>query len=172
MCAWNHMHHMEKVVHQPLKQQLTNYMKMSKYQHSIQNPNANQTLLITITDFPEKRDDTPPIIKEYWKVQNWLSTFDGAALTDNWIVIPTSFWKRIIQNLHSVHQGLNGMRNQARHTDYRQGMNNCLWNYQQTIKLHQASPNNQLRCLQTHIGDSSKYVQIFSSQGARFNYCG
>ena len=53
---------------------------------------------------------------------------------DNRIVIPRSFHKRILQNLHSAHQGLNEVCTQAQHTVYWPGMNNCLRNYQQTYQ--------------------------------------
>ena len=52
---------------------------------------------------------------------------------DNRLVIPTSFC-RILENLHSAHQGLNGMHTRAKHMVYWSGMNNCLQNYLQTCQ--------------------------------------
>ena len=64
-------------------------------QNACQNYSQYQQLLMTITTrFPENCNDTPPIIKEYWEVQNQLTTFHGVALIDNQIVISTSFYKR------------------------------------------------------------------------------
>ena len=52
---------------------------------------------------------------------------------DNQIVIPTSFQSRILENLHSAHQGLNGMECMPEYNKqfiYWPGKNNCLQNYQ------------------------------------------
>ena len=50
---------------------------------------------------------------------------------DNQLVIPTSLHRRILENLHSAHQGLNGRCARAQHTVYWPSINNCLQNYQQ-----------------------------------------
>ena len=58
------------------------------------------------------------------------SNFNGVALVRNRIVIPTSFRKRILENFHSAHQGLNGICDLVQNTVYWSSMNNCLQNYQ------------------------------------------
>ena len=86
-------------------------------QNACHNDPQHQQLLNTITTrFPDKQNDTSPIVKEYWEVHNGLSNFNGIALIDNRLVIPTSFRRRILENLLSAHQGLNGMCARAQHS--------------------------------------------------------
>ena len=46
-------------------------------------PQYHQLLNTMTTGFPDKRNDTLPIVKEYWKVCNRLSNFNGTMLMDN-----------------------------------------------------------------------------------------
>ena len=54
-------------------------------------PQYQQLLNTVITGFPDKWNDTLPIVKEYWEVCNRLSNCNGVALMYNQVVIPTSF---------------------------------------------------------------------------------
>ncbi len=59
--------------------------------------------------FPKDRKDMPDAIKKYWDCKDQLTSFDGVVIYMDRIVIPMALRSRIVDNLHSAHQGVSGM---------------------------------------------------------------
>ena len=63
--------------------------------------------------FPTYKRDMPDATKKYWDYRDHLSSFDNVVLYMDRIVIPVALRRRIIDNLHSAHQGVSGMFSRA-----------------------------------------------------------
>ena len=63
--------------------------------------------------FPPNKSDCSPNIQCYWGIRNDLSVVGDLVLFGKRIVIPSQLRKIILENLHSAHQGENGMRARA-----------------------------------------------------------
>ena len=82
--------------------------------------------------FPPSRNDTDPVIRNYWQVRHRLSFANGVMMMDHRIVIPIPLRKLILENLHSAHQGVTSMKSRANHCVYWPGMENSIQNYHNT----------------------------------------
>ena len=71
-----------------------------------------------IIGFPQIKHLTDPTIREYWEVRNRLAVSEGLVIMDRRIVIPAKLRKRILQCLHSAHQGGVRMKSRANETVY------------------------------------------------------
>ena len=69
-----------------------------------------------IEGFPTMKNEIPDTIKPFWEAREFLSIAEDVILYKDRIVIPTSLKKRIIENLHSAHQGTSGMLSRAQET--------------------------------------------------------
>ena len=73
--------------------------------------------------FPQSRNKVlPSHAREFWGVHERLSCIDGVALMDSRVVIPRSFRKQILTNLHAANQGISSMKARANQTVYWPGM--------------------------------------------------
>ena len=101
-----------------------------------------QTLLGAINDgFPPKHNTTPAL-KPFYGVQSRLSAIDGVALMDSRPVIPSPLRARVLEALHSAHQGMAGMKARARQSVYWPGLDKALRNRLDTChycRLHAPS---------------------------------
>ena len=68
--------------------------------------------------FPATKSELPDMIKPFWDAREHLSIAEDVVLYKNRIVIPTSLRDRIIDNLHSAHQGTSGMLSRAQESVY------------------------------------------------------
>ena len=74
--------------------------------------------------FPETHNLTNPLIRQYFPVRNDLMVCEGGLIMfQDRMVIPKSLRGRILETLHSAHQGVDGMRARARNTVYWPGLN-------------------------------------------------
>ena len=55
---------------------------------------------------PGRRDDWTEEIRQFFKFREDLSCFDDVILYRDRVVIPHSLRARVLQSLHSAHQGL------------------------------------------------------------------
>ncbi|RUS69743.1 hypothetical protein EGW08_022491 [Elysia chlorotica] len=77
----------------------------------------------TIEDgFPYDRTHLPPEIREFYQFRENLSTFDGVILYHDRVVVPPSLRDKIIQTLHSAHQGVSQMLSRAETSLFWPGM--------------------------------------------------
>jgi len=56
---------------------------------------------------------TEPVCQLFWEVRQRLSKWEGIAMLDNRLIIPSKFRQRVLQSLHSAHQGCTGMQSRA-----------------------------------------------------------
>lgn len=87
------------------------------------------SLLQTVQDgFPRQRQEIPEILRPFWEVCERLSTVDGVALMDSRPVIPPALHSRVLEVLHSAHQGIAGMKARARLSVYWPGLDKSFRN--------------------------------------------
>jgi hypothetical protein len=63
--------------------------------------------------FPCGKKEMPETIQNYWEFRDQLSAFDGVALYKDRIIVPPTLRSRVLENLHSAHQGTSGMVSRA-----------------------------------------------------------
>ncbi len=66
--------------------------------------------------FPDSRHATPGPIRQHWPLREILHHYDGTVTMDNHIIIPRTLRVKVLDNLHSAHQGLTGMKARAKNT--------------------------------------------------------
>lgn len=85
--------------------------------------------------FPKSRSLLDPTIRSFWEVRDRLSTDNGLVLLDCRIVIPRSLRKRVLQCLHSAHQGVVGMKARANETIYWPGLDADIRNFRSNCTI-------------------------------------
>jgi len=80
------------------------------------------------TAFPGKGKMSQKSSDHSGGVRERLSTVDGVALMDSRPVIPAALHSRVLEVLHSAHQGIAGMKARARLSVYWPGLDKCLRN--------------------------------------------
>lgn len=63
--------------------------------------------------FPNTKREMPKELVAYWEFRHNLISFDGVALYVDRIIVPLKLRRRILENLHSAHQGTAGMFSRA-----------------------------------------------------------
>lgn len=71
---------------------------------------------------PEKRDCLHPELHQYHQYREHLSTYDGVILYKDRFVIPTSLREKVLDSLHSAHQGVTQMSSRAESSIFWPGM--------------------------------------------------
>ena len=64
--------------------------------------------------FPKSKGDMPPEIASYWDFKDGLTSINGVVMYMDRVVPPAKLRSRIIENLHSAHQGVSGMCSRAK----------------------------------------------------------
>ena len=102
--------------------------------------------------FPDSKKDIPTEIRQFWDVRDHLGAFDGVVLFKDRIVIPNNLRQRVLENLHSAHQGVSSMFSRAQTIVYCPGMSSdieeahsrcrtCHRNAPSLAKLSPTAPN-------------------------------
>ncbi|GFO13767.1 retrotransposable element tf2 155 kda protein type 1 [Plakobranchus ocellatus] len=63
--------------------------------------------------FPEAKDRLPAELRPYYQYRDKLTSFDGVALYNDRVIIPPSLRDKVLQALHSAHQGISQMCSRA-----------------------------------------------------------
>jgi len=100
---------------------------------SVNDPLIKLLSSMVTTGFPSMRSEMPPDISQYWDYRHGLNATDGVILYNDRIVIPSSLREKVLQNLHSAHQGVTSMSSRALATVFWPGItaaiekarNNC-----------------------------------------------
>ena len=66
-----------------------------------------------IKGWPDKRDECPMMLKEYWNYRDELSILDGLVLKGTRIVIPKHCQNELLEKLHEGHFGIDHTRLQS-----------------------------------------------------------
>ena len=82
--------------------------------------------------FPCTRQLTNPSIRSYFEVRHRLYTDNELVMLDNRIVIPKGFRRKVLQSLHSAHQGCSGMQSRADVSVYWPGLNSDIQKTRET----------------------------------------
>ena len=114
------------IIRQPASiKDLNSLITFQEIQDACKSYQSYQELAKTVTNgFPKKRNETSPSIRDFWQVRDHLSLSDRIIYMDRCIVILPSLQKHILYALHSVHQGVSGMKARANTTIYWPGMIN------------------------------------------------
>ena len=88
---------------------------------------TSDPLMLLLTEniedgFPENRNDLHPELRQYYQFRENLTSFDGVVLYNDRIVIPPSLRERVLQVLHSAHQGVSQMCSRAESSFFWPGM--------------------------------------------------
>ena len=83
------------------------------------------TLLVKFIQngFPNTRKEMPDVVERYWEFREHLTSVDGVVLYKDRIIVPMALRERILENLHSAHQGVSGMFLRAQGAVFWPGIN-------------------------------------------------
>lgn len=79
--------------------------------------------------WPRYKNNIKSEAKNYWNVKEEIHSADGLLFRGNRLVIPASERRRIIENLHSAHQGVTSCQNKAHNSLYWPSMLKDIENY-------------------------------------------
>ena len=85
-------------------------------------PNMMTLSNIVEEGFPEDKASLPKELRPYHQFRDSLTTFDGVILYHDRVVIPPSLRNRVLQSLHSAHQGVTQMCSRAESSLFWPGM--------------------------------------------------
>ena len=107
------------------------------------NDQQMKTLAEQITKgFPAEKQHMPHDIAEYWDVRDSLNVAKGVILYNDRIVVPRSLRNRVIENLHSAHQGITSMTSRAMSTVFWPGITSSIEKARQTCRTcHKNAPS-------------------------------
>ena len=74
--------------------------------------------------FPSTKKEMPRHLEPYWDHRDKLMVWDGAVLCMDRCVVPKKLRGKILENLHSAHQGTSGMGSRASTLVYWPGITN------------------------------------------------
>ncbi|KAK3884222.1 hypothetical protein Pcinc_011498 [Petrolisthes cinctipes] len=69
-------------------------------------PSMTKLLDIIADGFPDSHKDLLPDLRPYHRFRDDLTSFDGVAFYNDRVIIPQSLHYRVLQALHSAHQGV------------------------------------------------------------------
>ena len=72
--------------------------------------------------FPESKPSMPDEVRDFWEFRNNIRNYDAVVLYKDRIIIPKTLRTKIIENLHSAHQGVSGMYSRAQSIIFWPGM--------------------------------------------------
>ena len=92
--------------------------------------------------FPNSKKELAEEIRSFWEVRESLRCFGAVILYKDRIVIPPSLQAKIVENLHSAHQGVSSMYSRAQTIVYWPGLVGDLENAREACRLcHQNAPS-------------------------------
>ena len=66
-----------------------------------------ETLTTTVlTGWPEKRDECPVQIRDYWNYREEISLDNGLLFKSQRVIVPKAMRSEILSRIHSSHQGI------------------------------------------------------------------
>ena len=77
---------------------------------------------MVLKGWPDTRQETPHVIRDYWNIRDELAVIDGVILKDMRIVVPSSMRPAMLKQVHSSHQGINKRLQRAREALHWPGM--------------------------------------------------
>jgi hypothetical protein len=72
--------------------------------------------------WPDSIKKTQQVIKPYWNNRDDISIQEGVLLLGSRIIVPKSLWQKIMQEIHSGHQGMQKCKLRAKSCVYWPGI--------------------------------------------------
>ena len=91
-----------------------------------------QLLNVVEDGFPAAKVDLPEDLRPFHQYRDHLSSFDGVVLYYDRIVIPKSLRTKVLESLHSAHQGVTQMCSRAESSFFWPGMNPAISHMRET----------------------------------------
>ena len=96
--------------------------------HAKKDDTYQQLKEVILQGFPDHKNQLPGRLRQYWQVHRELSIEDGILLHGCRLLVPTAMRKKILEHLHSSHQGIVRTKQQAHLALYWPGMDNNIEN--------------------------------------------
>ena len=71
--------------------------------------NMKMLLELVIAGYPDRKEEMPQALVEYWKYRDTICVVDEVLLCGTRTLIPPSLREEVLTNLHAAHQGVEGM---------------------------------------------------------------
>ena len=92
--------------------------------------------------FPAEKQHVPAEVVEYWDFRKSLNVINGVVLYKDRIVVPHTLRNRVIENLHSAHQGVTSMTSRAMSTVFWPGITSSIEEARQKCRTcHKNAPS-------------------------------
>ena len=85
-----------------------------------------QLLDLIENGFPDAKDNMPIELRAYYQYRDKLTSFDGVALYKDRVIIPPTLRDKILEALHSAHQGISQMSSRAEVSFFWPGMTSAI----------------------------------------------
>lgn len=79
---------------------------------------STKLMVYVLRGFPESKLDMPPGLQQYWRIRDLLTVHHGVIHLGERPVAPPSLRHRVLDTLHSAHQGTTSMRLRAERSLY------------------------------------------------------
>ena len=126
--------------------------RLPQLQRATEQDPVMQTLKTTILiGWPEKRDEVPEHIRQYWNFREQLSLHDGVVFKNQRVVIPKAMRPEVTSRAHSSHQGISACLRKARDLVFWPSMNKDIQEAVERCEVcAEYQPRNVQQPMQTH----------------------
>ena len=76
-----------------------------------------------LTGWPEKRDECPVQVRDYWNYREEISLHDGLLFKNQRVIVPKAMRSEILSRIHSSHEGIVSCSKKAKDIVFWPGMN-------------------------------------------------
>ena len=104
-------------------------------QHAFSDPEYASLLQTIRTGFPANRTALAANLCPFWEVRNRLSHWENIAMLKNRLVIPMKLRHKVLEALHSAHQGCTGMQARINDCIYWPGINRDIHRIRDNCKM-------------------------------------
>lgn len=71
-----------------------------------------------INGWPERKNETPEVVRHYWNLRNTISEEDGLLFLSHKLIVPKQLKKDMLQRIHTAHGGMEKCKARARQILY------------------------------------------------------
>lgn len=89
----------------------------------------SKLMRLLVEGWPEKKADLDDEMHSYWNMKNDLSTYQGVIFKNGRVLVPRSLRKKLLDNLHMAHLGIDYTLRAARESFFWPGMSDQVTNY-------------------------------------------
>ncbi|XP_062699752.1 uncharacterized protein K02A2.6-like [Aedes albopictus] len=89
----------------------------------------SKLMRLLVEGWPEKKADLDDEMHSYWNMKNDLSTYQGVIFKNGRVLVPRSLRKKLLDNLHMAHLGIDYTLRAARESFFWPGMSDQVINY-------------------------------------------